>query len=76
MIGIEEEMKKLHDRMTKKEWEQQLGREIGIVRVSFGLANNFEDAWKVAQFVSLIGQTPAREELWEKWQGSKRPERC
>lgn len=67
MMGIQEEMKKLKEPITKEEWEKQLGRELGIVRVSFGLASNFQDAWNVLQFIALIGKAKSREQLWKEY---------
>ena len=72
ITGLRDAMQSdLHEGMKKAEWEEQLGYESGIVRISFGLASNLEDAWNVAQFIYLMGRTAAREELWEEYQASR-----
>jgi hypothetical protein len=48
MMGIQKEMVEIKESITKKKWEKQLKRELGIVRISFGLVSNFQDAWNVS----------------------------
>jgi len=38
-------------RVTLCGLEAREGRELGVVRVSLGLASNFEDVWRVLRFV-------------------------
>jgi hypothetical protein len=67
MMGIQKEMAEMKEPITKEKWETQLKRELGIVRISFGLVSNFQDAWKVLQFIRLIGNAKARSELWKEY---------
>lgn len=77
MIGIENEMADLHWGMTKKQWQDEvLHREPGIVRVSFGLVSNFEDAWTVLHLISDIGKKDVREKLWEDWPRKTEFKKC
>jgi molybdenum cofactor sulfurtransferase len=43
------------------------GREVGVIRVSFGLASNFEDAWRLAQWADAIVDPKSRERAWQAW---------
>ncbi len=67
ILGIEHNMALLKPGVTYKDFEHWVGRELGVVRVSLGLATNFEDVWNVLQFVRLIGDTKVRQGLWDAW---------
>jgi len=67
MLGIQEYMRHLHPGITLKELETDIGRELGVVRISLGLASNFQDVWKVVRFAALIGKEQSREALWVSW---------
>ncbi|KAF5355067.1 hypothetical protein D9756_005519 [Leucocoprinus leucothites] len=74
MMGIQKQMEELDPHIkSKEEWEKQLGRELGVIRVSWGLVSNFQDAWNVLQFVRLIGNAKAKEKLWKEYCDGKRP---
>ncbi|PVF98824.1 PLP-dependent transferase [Serendipita vermifera] len=38
--------------LTKSDVEGMLGEELGVVRISLGLASNFRDVWEVSKFVA------------------------
>jgi len=65
MLGPEEQglMQQLLPGVTLQDVTEMLGREVGVVRISLGLASNFQDVWKVVQFVSLMGHEPSRQQL-------------
>jgi len=74
ILGIEDEMSKLYPGVTLKDFERHMGRELGVVRISLGLASNFQDVWRVLQFATLIGQEQSRGMLWNQWMESQRTE--
>lgn len=67
MLGIQKHMRNLYPGVTLKDLEGDIGRELGVVRVSLGLASNFQDVWKVVRFATLIGKEQSREALWDSW---------
>ena len=67
LLGIEEQMEKTYPGVTLKEISELLGRELGLVRISLGLASNFKDVWRVVQFASLMGHDHSRQILWTQW---------
>ncbi|KAF9533272.1 pyridoxal phosphate-dependent transferase [Crepidotus variabilis] len=67
LLGIEEDMKQLYEGATFYDFKTKLGREIGVVRISLGLASNFADIQRVIEFVSLIAKEKDREVLWRQW---------
>ncbi|KZT62693.1 PLP-dependent transferase [Calocera cornea HHB12733] len=70
ILGIEHNMSLLKPGVTYKDFEHWVGRELGVVRVSLGLATNFEDVWNVLQFARCIGDCKARQGLWDVWVAS------
>ncbi|KAG6898004.1 hypothetical protein C0992_007493 [Termitomyces sp. T32_za158] len=71
ILGIQDDMGKLYPGVTLKDFEHAVGRELGVVRISLGLASNFQDVWKVLRFASMMGVEKARAALWETWVESK-----
>lgn len=71
ILGIEEDMQCLYPGVTLKDFEHHMGRELGVVRISLGLASNFQDVWRVLEFVSLIGKEAVRQAMWHQWVESK-----
>lgn len=67
LLGIEEQMKHVLAGVTLKDISELLGREIGVVRISLGLASNFQDVWRVLQFASTMGQDHPRKQLYDQW---------
>ena len=65
-------MKKLYEGVTLKDFERLVGRELGVVRISLGLASNFLDVWRVLRFVEdIVGCQARREDVWERWEKEK-----
>ncbi|KAF9262666.1 PLP-dependent transferase [Marasmius fiardii PR-910] len=67
MLGIEDHMQQLYPGATLRDFEQAVGRELGVVRISLGLGSNFQDVWNVIEFASIIGSEQSRNILWESW---------
>jgi len=70
ILGIEDDMGHLYPGVTLKDFETIVGRELGVVRISLGLASNFQDIWKVINFAALIGKEKSRQALWNNWMES------
>lgn len=67
LLCAQDEMKLIEPGATRKQMEQSRGQELGVVRISLGLASSFEDARKVIQFAEMIGDATTREEKWSRW---------
>ncbi|KII95482.1 hypothetical protein PLICRDRAFT_96997 [Plicaturopsis crispa FD-325 SS-3] len=67
ILGVQEDMCQLYPGVTLKDFECAVGRELGVVRISFGLASSFQDVWRVIQFAATIGNTKSRQALWERY---------
>ncbi|KAF9012595.1 pyridoxal phosphate-dependent transferase [Cyathus striatus] len=67
LLGIEEDMKRLYPGVTLVDFENVVGRELGVVRISLGLASNFQDVWRVIEFASSIAREETRRSLWDLW---------
>ncbi|KAJ7935402.1 PLP-dependent transferase, partial [Mycena leptocephala] len=67
ILGIQDDMNRLYEGVTLKDFERAVGHELGVVRVSLGLASNFQDAWTVLRFAGLIATEKTRNVLWEYW---------
>ncbi|KAG6888503.1 hypothetical protein C0995_007841 [Termitomyces sp. Mi166 len=76
ILGIQEDMEKLYPGVTLDDFERIVGRELGVVRISLGLASNFQDVWKVVRFAALIGDDKARTALWDRWIESREGAVC
>ncbi|KAG5651705.1 hypothetical protein H0H81_007738, partial [Sphagnurus paluster] len=71
ILGIQEDMEKLYPGVTLRDFECIVGHELGVVRISLGLASNFKDVWKVVRFAALIGNEQTRQVLWDRWMENK-----
>ena len=72
ILGIEDKINNLWPESTLKDFEHFVGYELGVVRISLGLASNFADVWKVLQFATSIGVQAERERLLKEWESSDR----
>ena len=70
LLGAEDMMQLLMPGVTHKAFEEQVGREFGVVRISLGLATSFQDAWRVLQFAMMMGDETSRLSLWNDWKNS------
>ncbi|KAI0350606.1 PLP-dependent transferase [Trametes cingulata] len=71
LLGLRDAMASLPCDATLRAFEQYMGRELGVVRISLGLASDFRDVWRVIQFAKLLCDTEARTALWEEWLGDR-----
>lgn len=67
ILGIEGDMELLEPGTTLKNFEERVGHELGVVRISLGLASSFSDVWKVLQFSTCIATQSERDKLWKQW---------
>jgi molybdenum cofactor sulfurtransferase len=67
ILGVKDDMQKLTPGVTLKDFETLVGRELGVVRISLGLASSFQDVWKVIRFAQTIGNHEERQVLWDGW---------
>ncbi|KAH8110424.1 PLP-dependent transferase [Phellopilus nigrolimitatus] len=68
IIGIESDMEQLYEGVTLKDFETRVGHELGVVRISLGLASNFEDVWRVLEFARCMSVQEERDKLWKEWE--------
>jgi molybdenum cofactor sulfurtransferase len=67
MLDSQEHMKRIYPGVTLKDLECALGRELGVVRISLGLASTFQDVWKFTRFCATIGHEKSRQLLWDRF---------
>jgi selenocysteine lyase/cysteine desulfurase len=67
LLGVQDDMNLLYPGVTLKDFEQIVGRELGVVRISLGLASTFQNVWKVIRFAATIGNDKSRKVLWDRW---------
>ncbi|KAJ7133125.1 PLP-dependent transferase [Mycena epipterygia] len=65
--GIRDDMQRVHEGMTREDYEHVMGHELGVVRISLGLASNFQDAWTVVRFAGHIAAEKSRTLLWDQY---------
>jgi molybdenum cofactor sulfurtransferase len=70
ILDAQEDIEDLYPGVTRKEMEESAGREIGVVRISLGLATTFKDVWKVVRFGATIGNQSTRQTLWNRYNRS------
>jgi len=69
ILGVENEMQNLYQGVTRETFECMVGRELGVVRISLGLASNFYDAWRVVKFAEeVIGCEKAMRDIFDEWE--------
>lgn len=71
LLSLRSDMDKLYPGVTMKEFERHVGHELGVVRVSLGLASNFQDAYRVLKFASTMGEERSRRAMWRTWSDEK-----
>ncbi|KDQ56271.1 hypothetical protein JAAARDRAFT_132691 [Jaapia argillacea MUCL 33604] len=73
ILGLQDDMQQLYPGVTLKDFEDAVGRELGVVRISLGLATTFQDVWTVLQFAAAMGKEQSRQVMWDEWLESKKP---
>jgi molybdenum cofactor sulfurtransferase len=67
LLGFQEDMRNMCDGLTKQDFVTISGREMGVVRISLGLASNFQDIWKIIKFAATIADQESRHKLLTRW---------
>jgi molybdenum cofactor sulfurtransferase len=67
LLGIQQVMESLCDGATLRDVETQVGRELGVVRVSLGLGTDWGDVWRVIRFLEGMGDERRRMAWWDAW---------
>ena len=67
LLGLRAEMDQLNCTHTLRDFEGNVGRELGVVRVSLGLASNFHDVYRVLAFARAVGTAETRATMWDAW---------
>jgi molybdenum cofactor sulfurtransferase len=71
LLGLRADMDLLYPGVTMNQFEQHVGHELGVVRVSLGLATNFQDVFRVLRFAGALSREEDFQEMWSAWQESK-----
>lgn len=68
MLGTGGEMGEFTSGVTRADIESAMGREIGVVRLSLGLASDFSDVHRVLRFVrEVVARDGERKKIWLEW---------
>jgi len=68
MLGFQDEMEKFSPGITYDDFENILGRELGVVRLSLGLASDFSDVHRMLHFVrEVVACDGERKKVWSEW---------
>jgi len=74
ILGFEAAMEKFSPGITYEDFEDIAGRELGVVRLSLGLASDFSDVHRLLRFVrGVIACDDERKRVWLEWKLSKQP---
>ncbi|KAL5512470.1 hypothetical protein ACEPAG_3123 [Sanghuangporus baumii] len=72
IIGIEGDMEQLYEGVTLREFETRVGHELGVVRISLGLASNFVDVWRLLEFAQAMSIQDERRIMLKEWKKSQK----
>ncbi|KAF7294068.1 Cysteine desulfurase [Mycena kentingensis (nom. inval.)] len=72
LLGLEADMQRLCEGTTMLDFARSVGAgtELGVVRISLGLASSFQDVWTVLRFAGLLAAERTRGILWEAYLGA------
>ena len=71
LLGLRDDMDQLYPGVTMKKFEEHVGHELGVVRLSLGLASNFQDVWRVVRFAGTIARPADMSAMWDAWMEGK-----
>ena len=71
LLGLCADMALLYPGVRMREFETHVGHELGVVRVSLGLASNFHDVYRVLRFAGALADEQARGEMWRAWEEAR-----
>ena len=68
ILGVQAEMEKFSSGITHEDFENIVGRELGVVRLSLGLDSDFSDVRRVLRFVrEVVACDGERKKVWLEW---------
>jgi molybdenum cofactor sulfurtransferase len=67
LLESQEDIEGMYPGITQDEVAASSGRELGVVRISLGLATTFKDIWRVARFGATMGNQTKRQILWHRY---------
>ncbi|KAI0343615.1 PLP-dependent transferase [Trametopsis cervina] len=67
LLGLRADMDLLCPGVTMKQFEEHVGHELGVVRISLGLATNFQDVFRVLRFVGALSRDKDLQAMWDAW---------
>lgn len=68
ILGIQAEMEHFYPGITFEDFENIVGRELGVVRLSLGLASDFSDVHHLLSFVrEVVACDAARKKVLSEW---------
>ena len=70
LLGIKTYMEQLTEGIRLGELEEQIGHELGVVRISLGLGSNWDDVHAVARFAKKLADEKERAFLIAEWKAS------
>jgi len=69
ILGAQEEMEKYSPGISRGDFGNLVGKELGVVRLSLGLASDFSDVHRLLCFVrGVIACDSERKKIWSKWE--------
>ena len=72
LLGFQGEMEKFYPGITFEDFENIVGRELGVVRISLGLASDFSDVHRVLRFVrEVVACDDERKKVWSEWKAHR-----
>lgn len=71
LLGLSNDMKRLYPGVTMKRFEEHVGHELGVVRISLGLASNFQDVWRILRFAGALARENDLATMWAAWRESR-----
>ena len=71
LLGLRDDMKRLYPGVTMKRFEEHVGHELGVVRISLGLASNFQDGWRILRFAGALARESDLSRMWAAWRESR-----
>ena len=72
ILGVQAEMEKFSPGITYGDFESIVGRELGVVRLSLGLASDFSDVHRMLRFVrEVIACDGERKKALLEWNSRK-----
>lgn len=68
ILGVQEGKEEESSGVTRGDFESTVGRKLGVVRLSLGLASNFSDVHTVLCFVrEVVACDGERKKVWSEW---------